>query len=85
MTDTLTIDTLIEAAQRLSPTTPVLVGIACSSSGYARLKDLYRGPPRSAICPSLDVVPLYLKTAQRESFRLFYDHDELRAYLKEIL
>ncbi len=65
-------------------TTPF--GIVCRREMVYRMERLVGDVSMEIADPlthELCRVPVYTKDDQAEPYRLFYDHDELRAYLKE--
>ncbi len=85
MSVVLTMEGLTEMASAMSRAARpfVCVGVVCSPKGQETLLDLYRGPPESALYPTLYGLPIYRKVGQAEPYRAFYDEEELGRYLKE--
>ena len=85
MTDTLTIEALEETIRRFRDWPPPLVGIVCRPDVVSRMELLVRAAKPSVIDPTERLfcdTPVYTKTGQAEPYRLFFDHDALRTYLK---
>ena len=56
-----------------------VVAMTVSSDAWEALRRY--SPPESALIPSISAIPVYVKTDQREPYRLFRDAAELCAYL----
>ncbi len=84
MTDTLTIEALEETILRFKDWPPPLVGIVCRPDVVSQMELLVRDTKPPVIDPTERLfcdVPVYTKAGQVESYRLFYNHDELRRYI----